>query len=73
MNPAKPSAPTFTSIRPFLRPTERPTFESGKPVCPSGVQPTQGTTRVQNPDGTWKTVADGAWMCGRQMPSSFLM
>jgi hypothetical protein len=46
------------------RPFERPTFESGKPVCPSGVQPTQGTTRVQNPDGTWKTVADGAWRCG---------
>jgi len=46
------------------RPIERPTFESGKPVCPSGKQPTQGTTSVQNPDGTWKTVANGAWTCG---------
>ena len=43
---------------------EVPTFESGKPVCPSGRAPTQGTTRVQNPDGTWKTVAVGAWRCG---------
>ena len=66
MNPAKPSAPSFT-IRPFGT-FERPTFESGKPVCPSGVQPTQGTTRVQNPDGTWTTIASGSWMCGRQMP-----
>ena len=40
------------------------TFKSGKPVCPSGREPTQGTTRVQNPDGTWKTVAVGAWRCG---------
>ena len=50
------------------RPTiERPTFESGKPVCPSGKTPTQGTTRVQKPDGTWTTVASGAWRCGNSV------
>ena len=54
--------PVFNRIE--LPRIERPTFESGKPVCPSGRAPTQGTTRVQNPDGTWKTVADGAWRCG---------
>ncbi len=53
------------TVRPF-RPTPRelPTFESGKPVCPSGVKPTQGTSRVQNPDGTWTSVATGDWRCG---------
>ena len=48
-------------------PIERPTFESGKPVCPSGVQPTQGITSVQKPDGTWTIVASGAWRCGLPM------
>jgi hypothetical protein len=43
---------------------ERPSFESGKPVCPSGVQPRQSSTRVQKPDGTWTTVAIGGWTCG---------
>jgi hypothetical protein len=52
-----------------FRPIEVPTFESGKPVCPSGVQPTQSSIRVQNPDGTWKTVAVGAWMCGTPRPT----
>ncbi len=47
-----------------IRPKETPSFESGKPVCPSGAQPTQSVTRVQKPDGTWTTVATGAWTCG---------
>jgi hypothetical protein len=48
---------------------EKVTFVSGKPVCPSGlVEPTQSTTRVQNPDGTWKTVAAGAWGCWKLVP-----
>ena len=55
-------------MRPFAapprNPTALPTFETGKPVCPSGVRPNQGTSRVQNPDGTWTTVATGAWACG---------
>jgi hypothetical protein len=51
-------------LRPSARPFERPSFESGKPVCPSGVPATQGSSRVQRPDGTWTTVATGAWNCG---------
>ena len=47
-------------------PIERPSFESGRPVCPSGVQPVQSTTRVQLADGTWTTVATGAFRCGNQ-------
>ena len=66
--------PVFRPTPPFnLGRIEIPTFESGKPVCPSGVQPTQGTTRVQNPDGTWTTIASGSWMCGRQMPVATTM
>jgi len=37
-------------------------FVAGKPVCPSGAA-TQSSTSVQNPDGTWTTVATGAWKC----------
>ena len=47
-------------------PIERPSFDSGRPVCPSGVQPVQSTTRVQQPDGTWTTVPTGAFRCGNQ-------
>ena len=55
-------------FRPTPRPIERPSFESGRPVCPSGVQPVQSTTRVQQPDGTWITVPTGAFRCGNQQP-----
>jgi hypothetical protein len=48
-------------IRPII---ERPSFESGKPVCASGATPRQGTSRVQQPDGTWTSVVTGAWTCG---------
>ena len=61
------SAPAPTKISPFrppYRPAERPTFESGKPKCASGATPTQPSTRVQQPDGTWTSVATGAWTCG---------
>ena len=53
-------------IRPPFRPrpVETPSFESGKPVCASGATPSQGTSRVQQPDGTWTSVATGAWTCG---------
>ena len=60
-------APKF-KISPY-RPAERPTFESGKPVCASGATPRQGTSSVQQPDGKWTDVATGAWTCGR--PISF--
>ena len=53
-------------FRPTPQPIERPSFESGRPVCPSGVQPVQSTTRVQLADGTWTTVATGAFRCGNQ-------
>ena len=64
------SAPAPTKISPFrppYRPAERPTFESGKPVCASGATPSQRTSRVQQPDGTWTSVATGAWTCGPQI------
>ena len=62
------TAPTKLSVfRPPFRPIERPTFESGKPVCASGVQAKQGTSRVQQPDGKWTSVATGAWACGSQI------
>ena len=43
---------------------ERPkvSFVTGKPECSSGPA-FQSSTRVQNPDGTWTTVATGAWRC----------
>ncbi len=63
IRPFAPGAPN-----PNFRPTELPTFGTGKPVCPSGVKPNQGTSRVQNPDGTWTTVATGAWTCGPVRP-----
>jgi hypothetical protein len=40
---------------------EGPSFQSSKPVCPIGREPRQRFERVQNPDGTWKTVATGEW------------
>jgi hypothetical protein len=63
-------APTKVNVYgPITRPIradgqETPSFKSGKPVCPSGAQPRQSFTRVQKPDGTWTTVATGAWTCG---------
>ena len=63
MNPSKAVVRPFGPI-PSPTPREVPTFESGKPVCPSGVKPSQSTSRVQNPDGTWTSVAAGAWTCG---------
>jgi hypothetical protein len=53
----------FPIVPPF-RPVERPTFESGKPVCASGATPRQDTSMVQQPDGKWTSVATGAWTCG---------
>ena len=49
--------------RPFSL-DERPkvSFVTGKPECSSGAA-TQSSTSVQNPDGTWTTVATGAWKC----------
>ena len=41
-------------------------FHKPRPVCPSGVQPVQSTTRVQLADGTWTTLATGAFRCGNQ-------
>ena len=43
---------------------ERPkvSFVTGKPECSSGAA-FQSSTRVQKPDGTWTTVATGAWRC----------
>ena len=63
-NPNMVRAPGYP--RPPIRPFERPTFESGKPKCASGATPTQPSTRVQQPDGTWTSVATGAWTCGSQ-------
>ena len=70
-NPTMSSAaPSKVSVFPLLPPPfrpETPSFESGKPVCASGATPSQGTSRVQQPDGTWTTVPTGAWTCGPQI------
>jgi hypothetical protein len=66
------SAPAPTKISPFRprddrrpRPVERPTFESGKPVCASGATPRHESSNViQQPNGKWTSVATGAWICG---------
>ena len=67
MNSSNKMRPFAALPRPNPNPTALPTFETGKPVCPSGVKPTQSTSRVQNADGTWTTVATGAWRCGASM------
>ena len=70
MSAAAPSKVSVFRPLPFptlpIRPIERPSFESGKPVCASGATPRQGTSSVQQPDGTWTSVATGAWTCGNQ-------
>jgi hypothetical protein len=42
---------------------EGPSFQSSKPSCPLGPAPRQRFDRVQNPDGTWKSVTTGGWTC----------
>ena len=66
------AAPTKVNVfNPTGPKKEGPSFQSSKPVCPIGREPRQRFERVQNPDGTWKTVATGEFTC-QFMNSGFL-
>ncbi len=58
------AAPTKVNVfNPIGPKKEGPSFQSSKPVCPFGQAPTQRFDRVQKPDGTWKYVATGEFIC----------
>ena len=58
------AAPTKVNVfNPTGPKKEGPSFQSSKPVCPAGQRPRERFERVQNPDGTWKSVATGEWTC----------
>ena len=60
------AAPTKVNVfNPTGPKKEGPSFQSSKPVCPAGQAPTRRFDRVQNPDGTWKSVPPGQWTCQR--------
>ena len=65
------AAPTKVNVfNPTGPKKEGPSFQSSKPVCPKGSWPgRERYERVQNPDGTWETVATGKWTC--QIPTGF--
>ena len=67
------AAPTKVNVfNPTGTKKEGPSFQSSKPSCPAGQAPRQRFDRVQNPDGTWKSVATGEWTCQRVGVSQFL-
>ena len=62
------AAPTKVNVFNPIGPNkEGLSFSKPVPVCPFGQTPTQRFDRVQNPDGTWKSVATGEFECYRFM------
>ena len=62
------AAPTKVNVFNLTGTTkEGPSFKSSKPSCPLGQAPRQSFDRVQNPDGTWKSVATGEWTCQQRI------
>ena len=62
------AAPTKVNVfNPTGTKKEGPSFQSSKPSCPFGLTPVLRFGRVQNPDGTWKSVATGEWTCQRPL------
>ena len=58
------AAPTKVNVfNPTGPKKEGPSFQSSKPVCPTGREPGQRFEWVLNPDGTSTRVATGEWFC----------